>query len=71
MNVTVTAAQGGGYVTVFPCGAPQPNSSNLNYVAGGTIPNLVISQIGTGGKVCIFTSAGVHLLADVTGYYSP
>ncbi len=71
LNVTVTGAQGGGYVTVYPCGEERPNSSNLNYVAGGTIPNLVITKIGTDGKVCIFTSAGVNLLADVSGYYGP
>ncbi|MCE9623173.1 MAG: RCC1 repeat-containing protein [Actinomycetia bacterium] len=70
LNVTVTGAQDGGYVTVYPCGSPPPNASNLNFSAGDTIPNSVITKIGTGGKVCIFTSAGIHLLADVNGYYS-
>ncbi len=77
LNVTATAAESGGYVTVWPCGAQRPNASNLNVVAGGTSPNLVISKIGDGGKVCIYTQASVHLLADVNGYlpasssYSP
>ena len=70
LNITVTGAQAGGYITVYPCGSPQPNASNLNYTAGVTIANSVISQIGTGGKVCIFTSAATHLIADVEGYYS-
>ena len=69
LNVTVTGAQGAGYVTVFPCGASLPNASNINFVAGVTTPNLVISKIGTGGKVCIFTSANIHLIADVSGFY--
>ena len=70
LNVTVTGATGVGFVTVYPCGSPQPNSSNLNYVVGSTIANLVVTKIGAGGKVCIFTSAGTHIIADVNGYYA-
>lgn len=69
LNVTVTGAQNAGYVTVYPCGTTQPNASNVNFVAGVTVPNLVISKIGAGGKVCIFTSATTHLIADVSGFY--
>jgi len=69
LNITATGALGGGFATVYPCGATQPNASNLNFVAGDTIPNLVITQIGAAGKVCLFTSADTHLIADVNGYY--
>ncbi len=69
LNVTVTAARDPGYVTVWPCGSPIPNASNLNYTAGATIPNTVIAKIGTGGKVCLFTEATVHLIADINAYY--
>jgi len=69
LNVTVTGAQAGGFVTVYPCGSPLPNASSLNFAAGSTIPNLVISQVGAGGKVCIFTSAATHVIADVAGFY--
>ena len=68
MNVTGTAAESSGYVTVWPCGTPQPNASNLNLVAGGTSPNLVVSKIGAGGKVCIFTQPSADLIADISGY---
>ena len=34
LNVTVTGAQGSGFVTVFPCGEALPTASNLNFVAG-------------------------------------
>ena len=37
LNVTVTGASSGGYVSVYPCGTPTPNASNLNYVQGQTI----------------------------------
>jgi len=69
LNVTVTGAQGSGFATVWPCGATKPNASNLNFRLGVTVPNSVITKVGTGGKVCIATSAATHLLADVGGYY--
>jgi hypothetical protein len=69
LNVTVTQAQGPGFVTVYPCGQSLPTASNLNYQPGDTIPNAVITQIGTGGKVCIYTSATTQLIADINGYF--
>ena len=69
LNVAVTGTQGAGFVTVFPCGSDRPNAANLNYSAGQTVPNLVIAKIGTGGKVCLFTLAATHLIADVNGYF--
>lgn len=70
LNVTVTQAQNPGYVTVFPCGAPRPLASSLNFVAGSTVPNNVIAKVGVDGKVCVYASAGTHVLADVTGYFA-
>jgi subtilisin family serine protease len=67
LNVTVLEASADGYVTVYPCGAAQPNSSNLNFAAGDTIPNAVIVKLGAGGTICVFTSAAAGLLVDVNG----
>ncbi|MEO5841465.1 MAG: hypothetical protein ABIQ73_16385 [Acidimicrobiales bacterium] len=69
LNVTVTGAQGTGYITVYPCGNPQPNASNLNYQAGSTIANAVIAKVGVGGSVCVYTSAATQLIVDVNAYY--
>ena len=68
LNVTATEADGDGFVTVWPCGSLQPNASNLNIPAGGTAPNLVVSKIGDGGRVCIFVQASMHLIADINGF---
>ena len=68
LNVTGTDADGAGFVTVWPCGSTQPTASNLNLVPGVSSPNLVISKIGADGKVCLFTQASAHLLADINGY---
>lgn len=69
MNVTATRAEAAGFATIWPCGQPKPEASNLNYEAGQDIPNLVISRIGSGGKVCLEASANTDLIADVSGYF--
>jgi hypothetical protein len=70
LNVTVTDPQGTAFVTVFPCGSPRPNASNINYFTGLTIANLVIAKVGDDGKVCLYTLGAAHLIADVNAYYS-
>jgi hypothetical protein len=70
MNVTVTVPSTGGWAAVFPCGAPRPNASNLNFVAGQTVANAVLSEVGTGGSICFFTSARTQVLVDVNGAFA-
>ncbi|MFF2041724.1 right-handed parallel beta-helix repeat-containing protein [Kitasatospora sp. NPDC058170] len=72
MNVTVTDPQQEGHLTVYPHGASAPTSSNLNWSAGQTIPNLVTVPVKD-GKVSFFNASGgtVHLIADLAGYHSP
>jgi hypothetical protein len=69
LNVTAVNPAAGGFVTVFPCGQPQPNASNLNYKAGDVIPNAVLAKVGAGGKVCFYTFAETDLLIDVGGFF--
>lgn len=71
LNVTVTEPLSAGYVTVYPCGIDPPLASNLNFVAGQTIPNAVVAKIGTNGDVCMFNSQPLQLVADVNGYFPP
>jgi hypothetical protein len=65
LNVTAVSAAAAGYMTVFPCGTPVPDTSNLNYAAGQTIANAVLARLGVGGLVCVYTSAAAGLLVDV------
>lgn len=71
LNVTAVQGAANGYLTVYPCDATRPNSSNLNYAAGVTRANLTLVKVPTSGpkagRVCIFTSQQVHLLVDVSG----
>jgi alpha-tubulin suppressor-like RCC1 family protein len=69
LNVTVNEPELPGFITAYPCGTPRPNASNLNYIAGQTIPNTVITKVGTGGLVCLYSDQTTHLLADVNGAF--
>ena len=70
LNVTATGPTAGSFVTVYPDGKPLPTASNLNFTAGETIPNLVVVPV-VDGKVDFYNKSGsVHLLADITGYYT-
>ncbi len=68
LSVTVTAARAAGYVTVYPCGTPVPVSSNVNYTAGATVTTTVVSPVGTGGRVCLFTMSTVDMVLDIGGH---
>ncbi len=70
LNVTVTQPAAGGWLNVYPTGAYPPVASNLNYVAGQTVPNLVLATLGISGRVTITSSAPAHVIADVAGYFT-
>ena len=71
LNVTSTGSLGAGFATVFPCGTPRPNTSNVNFAAGSTVANAVTSKVGADGKVCIYNDAPTHLIVDVNGFFAP
>lgn len=71
MNVTVDGPTTAGYLTAWPSGQVRPDASNLNFVAGQTVPNLITVKTGANGKVNVFNSTGAaNVIADVVGYYT-
>ena len=50
LNATVTRPEGFGFVTVWPCGLARPLASNVNYVPGENVPNLVAVRLGSGDR---------------------
>ena len=71
LNVTVTEPTSPSWLTAWPAGQTRPLASNLNYVAGQTVPNLVVVDVGTDGKVNLYNSAGsTHVVADVAGWFT-
>ncbi len=71
LNVTADESSGPeSYLTLFPAGTARPVASNLNFVAGETVPNLVIVRVQN-GKVTIYNNVGsTHVIADVQGWFS-
>ena len=57
-------------MTAYADGAARPTASNLNFVPGQTVPNLVVVPVGANGKVDLYNGSGgtVQLVADVEGY---
>ncbi|GIG58423.1 hypothetical protein Lfu02_27950 [Longispora fulva] len=73
LNMTVTEPTANGFLTAYPGTAQQrPNASNLNWVPGQTVPNLVVVPVDSDNQIRLFnTSPGtVHVVADVYGYYT-
>jgi hypothetical protein len=70
VNVTVTEPASAGYVTVWPCGEDRPFASNLNFVAGQTVPNAAIAGVGAGGSICLFTTSTTHIVVDMAGFFT-
>jgi hypothetical protein len=72
INVTVTQPTASGFATVWPDGVTKPTTSNLNFVAGQTIPNLVVVPVGADGKIDLFNggSGTSQYVGDVFGWFS-
>jgi hypothetical protein len=70
LNVTAVSPSAPGYLTVYPTGSTKPVASNLNYVGGEVVPNLVEVGTGTNGDVTVYASTEANIVVDVEGYVS-
>lgn len=71
LTITAAGASEPGFVTVFPTGRPQPNTSVLNLPVSAATSNSTIIPVGEGGAVDIYTSVNASLIVDVTGTFQP
>ena len=72
LNLTVTGPTASTDVRAYPAGTPLPGASNINALAGQTVPNLVTVRIGDNGAITLRNSGGsVHLIGDIAGWYTP
>jgi hypothetical protein len=70
-NVTVVAPGAAGFVTLYPAGESRPLASTLNFRAGETRANNALLALSDWGEIAAYagTTAGVHLVVDVAGYF--
>ena len=71
LNVTVTQPTASSFLTLYPADASsRPTASNLNFVAGQTVPNLVTVKLSPLGQIKIYNHLGsTHVILDVAGWY--
>ena len=68
-NLTATNTTSWGFLSPWPPGATKPTSSNLNFLGGQTVPNLVMLKLGAGGQLSIANGPGsANVIVDVMGY---
>ncbi len=71
LNVTAVSPTRSGNVSVYPY-ATRSSASNLNFVAGQTVPNLVTVPLNGGAVSLANNSSGsTQLLVDLEGFYLP
>ncbi|MEV6609224.1 hypothetical protein [Kutzneria sp. NPDC051319] len=70
LNLTVASPTADGFVTAYPNGSATPNASNVNFMAGQTLSNLVVVPVGPDGKVAFYNRFGrTDLVVDMFGYF--
>ena len=69
LNVTAVSPAGDGFLSAWPCGGPEPTTSNLNFGGGQTVANSVMVGVGSNGRVCLKSSAPTDVLADVSAWF--
>lgn len=65
LNVTAVNAQADGFVSVHSADAPRTQASNLNYAAGDTVSNHVLTQTADNGYVTLYVHGATHIVVDV------
>src|SRR5712692_4508339 len=71
VNVTVANPTTASDLVIWPTGATQPTASDLNFVGGQTVPNLVVVKLSALGQINIFNAFGTtNVIVDVVGYYT-
>ena len=63
-SLTVAGGLDRGYLTAYPCDAPRPATSAVNFQAMTNAANLVISDTDAQGRLCVYTTADAHVIFD-------
>jgi uncharacterized repeat protein (TIGR03803 family) len=72
LNVTLVPYNGGpvSYLTIWPTGQAQPNTSTMNSPDGRTKANAAIVQAGENGAVNVYVSNITDVILDINGYFT-
>ncbi len=70
LNLTINDADADGWAAAFAAGDSVPETSNVNFRAGETRPNVVFAPVSASGEVSVYMFVGGHVIADVLGSYN-
>ncbi|MCL4434228.1 MAG: IPT/TIG domain-containing protein [Actinobacteria bacterium] len=71
LNLTAVNTSSSGYFTAYPAGASKATVSTVNWIAGQTVPNRVIVEVGANGAITLYNNSGTaNFIVDVSGYYT-
>ena len=69
LNVTVVNPTHSSFLTVWPANTARPTASNLNFVAGQIVPNMVTVGLNS-GAISIYNAFGTtDVLVDLSGWF--
>ena len=70
LSVTAIGSEPG-FLSVFPCRAGRPATSNLNTRDGRfPTPNLVVGVPDSAGEICVYSKFEAELVIDITGWWT-
>jgi len=71
LNVTVTGTTSASYLAVYPGSENNPDTSSLNWGAGGTVANRVVVPLSSLGQITVANDFGqADVIVDVSGYFT-
>jgi len=69
LDLSAVAPGAGGWLTAYPSGSALPPTAHVGYEVAGATTGMVVSRLGTGGRVTIHSTAETDLLVDVVGWF--
>lgn len=71
LNVTAVDPSTESFLAVFPAGAPTPDASSMNFIAGRVVNRLVTVKLSESGAIDILNAAGrTDVTVDLVGVYA-
>jgi hypothetical protein len=69
-EVTSVGPASVGFLTVHPCQAVVPQVSMVQTWPNGNVASAVVGADDDAGRWCVYTSTSMHVLVDISGYFS-
>jgi hypothetical protein len=70
LNVTAVDPAAAGWLRVWPCGSPEPETSSVNFMSAGAVePNAVVVAVDGTGSVCVASLVPTEVVVDVSAWF--